>query len=226
MKIFSIRKGFQADHSSTSYEFLAIDKPLNKSQRKKVASLSSRARPTKRRVSFIYHGEWNDLPGGWEPLMGNYYDVMYSESYSWWTLVMAFETKAKIIKEISNFEFDGIDDMGVTVESQGKRVIVSIFCHLDPGLGFDNDYHDYNDYDEDDLDTAIESDDFLLNLLMQNREYLKIGDYRLLYGVWQKYGFEIEDDEDYKDENFPVEPSGMNKLPQPIESLLSLLFGE
>lgn len=228
MKIFSIRKGFQADHSSTSYEFLAIDKPLNNSQRKKVASLSSRARPTKRRVSFIYHGEWNDLPGGWEPLMGNYYDVMYSESYDWWTLVMAFKAQTKAIKEIKKYEFSGIDNMGVTVEFQGKRVIVSIYCHLDPGMGFDDSYNDYDDYDDydddDDLDEAVESNNFLLNLLTQNRKYLKSGDYRLLYGVWQKYGFELDDDEEFKDEDFPAEPSGMNKLPRPIESLLSLLF--
>ncbi|PIV52650.1 MAG: hypothetical protein COS17_08155, partial [Elusimicrobia bacterium CG02_land_8_20_14_3_00_37_13] len=85
MRILSIRKGFQADHSSTSYEFFAIDKPLTRSERENVAKLSSRARPTKRRVSFIYHGDWNDLPGGWEQLMEKYYDVMYSESYDWWT---------------------------------------------------------------------------------------------------------------------------------------------
>lgn len=29
MKILSVRKGFQADHSSTSYEFFAMDKPLD-----------------------------------------------------------------------------------------------------------------------------------------------------------------------------------------------------
>ena len=56
MKIISIRKGFQADHSSTSYEFFAVEKPLTTSEREEVSCLSSRARPTKRKVSFIYHG--------------------------------------------------------------------------------------------------------------------------------------------------------------------------
>jgi hypothetical protein len=52
MKIISFRKGFTADHSSTSYEFLAIDKALGKQAKAEVAALSSRARPTARRVSF------------------------------------------------------------------------------------------------------------------------------------------------------------------------------
>jgi hypothetical protein len=43
MKILSIRRGFQADHSSTSYEFFAVEKPLNRSQREAVSDLSSRA---------------------------------------------------------------------------------------------------------------------------------------------------------------------------------------
>jgi len=77
MKILSIRKGFTADHSSTSYEFYAIDKVLDSKEQAAVSVLSSRVNPTGRRASFIYHGEWSDLPGGWEPLMEKYYDAMW-----------------------------------------------------------------------------------------------------------------------------------------------------
>jgi hypothetical protein len=45
---------------------------------------------------------------------------------------------------------------------------------------------------------------------------LKKGDYRLLYGVWKKYGSDLEED-------VLPEPSGMNKLPKPTKHLLSLL---
>jgi hypothetical protein len=226
MKILSIRKGFQADHSATSYEFFAIDKSLNQSERANVARLSSRATPTKRRVSFIYHGDWSDLPGGWGPLMRKYYDVMYSESYDWWTLAMAFNTDKKTIDQIKEFEFGGTDGMGVTVESDENRVIISIFCHLYAGFDFGDDYYE-DEYDEEeeefDMEDTVESEDYLLNLLSENRNYLVNGDYRLLYGVWQKYGFEPEEDDDEFDEVIPSEPPGMDDLPRPIETLLSFL---
>ena len=229
MKILSLRKGFQADHSSTSYEFYAIDKPLNKSQRAAVGRLSSRAVPTKRRVGFIYHGDWADLPGSWEPLVEKYYDIMYTESYDWWTLAMAFPTEPEKIAEIRHYEFCGCEDLGVSVYSKGKRVIVSIDCRLDASVCFDDTYSDYNDYDfyDEDEDEEIDedtiaSDDSLLNLLAQNREYLKNGDYRLLYGVWQKYGM-VEDIDEESEEDVPPEPSGMDQLPEPVQTLLSLL---
>jgi hypothetical protein len=225
MKVLSIRKGFQSDHSSTSYEFFAIDKPLNPSERKDVARLSSRARPTRRKVSFIYHGDFSDLPGGWRTLVKRYYDVMYSESYGWWILAMAFKADLKAIKEIKKYDFSGSEDMGVTVDSEGDRVIVSISCSLSPELACDDDpsYDDYEE-EEDDIDESdtIESNNELLDLLAQNREYLKNGDYRLLYGVWKEYGFDSEEDEAFEDE-VPPEPPGMDKLPKPVKRLLSLL---
>jgi len=72
MKIISIRNGFTADHSSTSYEFLALDRALDAEARADVAKLSRRAEPTERQVSFIYNAEGYDLPGGWEMLRGTF----------------------------------------------------------------------------------------------------------------------------------------------------------
>ncbi|MFA4889568.1 MAG: hypothetical protein WC628_08375 [Candidatus Omnitrophota bacterium] len=221
MKILSVRKGFPVDHSSTSYEFLAIDKTLGQSERKAVAKLSSRARPTKRKVSFIYHGDFNDLPGGWKPLMKKYYDVMYSESYDWWTLVFAFNTNQKTIGEIKKHDFSGSDDLGVNVVSYEDRVIISIYCRLsaeilcsDYGV-CDDSYEQEEDGEGDEFEAMIVNDN-LLQLLEQNRKYLKKGDCRLLYGVWKEYGPDAED-------NVPPKATGMNKLPRPTKHLLSLL---
>ncbi len=157
--------------------------------------------------------------------MENYYDVMYSESYGWWTLAIAFDVDRKGIEEIKAYEFTGTDEMGVTVQSKRNRVILSIHCHLDPGFSYDDgcsDYDYYDSYENEETQETLESGDYLLDLLTKNREYLKDGDYRLLYGVWQKYGFEPEDDEEF-DEDTPPEPPEMDELPQPVRSVLSIL---
>ncbi len=43
--------------------------------------------------------------------MEKYYDVMYSESYGWWILAMAFDSDPMTIEEIEVYEFNGTDDM-------------------------------------------------------------------------------------------------------------------
>ena len=64
----------------------------------------------------MYHAEGYDLPGGWEPLMARYYDVMYSESYDWWTLVVAFSTKdQQLLGKLKKYAFTGSDELGVSI---------------------------------------------------------------------------------------------------------------
>ena len=199
MKIISVRNGFTADHSSTSYEFIAVEKALGKKDRAAVSSLSSRADPTSRRVSFIYHADGYDIPGGWEALMEKYYDVMYSESYDVWTLAIAFNTSAEQISELQKYEFTGEDDFGIEVLVQGARVIVIINCRLD-NSSRDDSYEDYEDDEEGDEEgdeeDEDEDEDKMLQLLIQIRAQLQQGDYRALYKVWEKYNSEDEADEE------------------------------
>ncbi|MHB1405947.1 MAG: hypothetical protein ACYCV0_10180 [Desulfitobacteriaceae bacterium] len=216
MKIISVKKGFTSDHSSTSYEFLAVDKALGKKERQAVASLSSRANPTSREVSFIYHADGYDIPGGWEALMEKYYDVMYSESYDWWTLAIAFNDSEGQVAELKKYEFEGMDDCGVQVLEQGGRVILVINCRLDASY-LDDPYDGYDDYgdfqeeedeeEEDETGDSFVAEDELLNLLVQLREQLMHGDYRSLYTVWEKYAYVFEDDEDEDDQGEDEAPS-------------------
>lgn len=201
MEIISIRRGFASDHSSTSYEFLAIDRPLNKEERAAVASLSSRARPTRHNVSFIYHADGYDIPGGWGPLMRNYYDVMWSESYDWWQLVMAFPLAPQQQEQLMKYCFDGVDDLGVDISVYGDRAIVTINCRLEP---FDP-YDDFGLFDDDD-ELDVHTNDTLLNLLTKIRQQLMDGDYRALYEVWLKYGYESDEENEDEDEEYPVPP--------------------
>lgn len=213
MRLISVRKGFQSDHSSTSYEFLAVDKRLPAEQKRLVSKLSSRACPTNQRVSFVYNGDWSDLPGGWEPLIEKYYDVMYSESYDWWTLAFAFNSDKEAIEKLEKYAFDGDEDLGIRVFVKKDRVIITVFCRIDPDPNYFGDYNDY-EYGYDYLEDERENEDKFLKLLKKNRELLKKGDYRLLFGIWEKYG------EGYTDS--PPEPGKMGNLPKATESLLSI----
>lgn len=201
MRIISIKKGFTSDHSSTSYEFLAVDKALGKKEKAEVASLSRRADPTSRRVGFIYHVDGYDIPGGWEKLMEKYYDVMYREDYDWWAFALAFNTSRERIEELQKYAFSGEDDLGVTVESSGDQVIVAVYCRIDASFiagSYDEYDEDENDEDYEDEEDGDESagekgaefvaEDQLLNLLVQVRQQFIDGDYRTLYAVWEKYG--------------------------------------
>ena len=214
MKIISERKGFQADHSSTSYEFLAIDRKLNKADKADVSKLSSRAYPNSKQVSFVYNGDYSDLPGGWMPLIEKYYDVMYSESYGWWTLAFAFNTDEITMDEIEKYEFSNYDDLGVSVRRSSSRVIIGVYCRLDAASLLHDSYSDRHDYYNDCFDD--DDKDPVLKLLVKNRRFLKNGNYGLLYGVWEKY---VDHDDD---ESAPPE-TDMTKLPKAIKELTDMM---
>lgn len=208
MRIISVRQGFASDHSSTSYEFVAIDKPLDNQARNKVSSLSSRANPTKRTVGFVYNVDGYDIPGGWQALMSRYYDVMYREEYDWTTLAIAFPASEEQLEELDRYAFDGDDGLGVEIIHLDGRVIVAIGCVLDPGAHYNlnRDYYEEPEEEEEDDTSCYEPDDALLNLLTQIRSQLISGDHRALYAVWEQYGVEEEIDTDEDEEEFVAPP--------------------
>ena len=245
MKIIAVHHGFACDHSSTSYEFLAVDKPLGQKARSEVASLSSRACPTERSVSFVYHADGYDIPGGWEALMREHYDVMYSESYGWWTFAMAFDAPKEQQEALMQYEFSDGDDLGVSVSCSDARVVVAVNCRADgdslyalgatrDGDEFDDDYG-FGEEDEEDEDddgessgAAFESDDGLLNLLTRVREQLVEGDYRALYAVWKVYGPEDEAGaEDVADgDGPPTQPPDREDGQEAVDEFRELLAAE
>ena len=225
MRIISIRKGFTSDHSSTSYEFLAVDKSLGKKEKAEVASLSSRADPTSRRVSFIYHVDGYDIPGGWEKLMGKYYDVMYREDYDWWTFALAFNTVQEQIDKLQKYEFSSEDGLGVLVEGNDKRVIVVIHCRIDRAStdASYNEYEDEYDDEEEDNEEGAEfvAQDELLNLLVQVRQQIINGDYRTLYVVWKKYGDSDDDEENEFDIPIPQDKKTGDNVVEQFRNILN-----
>lgn len=161
--------------------------------------------------------------------MEKYYDVMYREEYEWWTFALAFNAEQEQIEELQKYEFNGVDDLGVTIEGKGERVIVVIHCRIDSAYVGDS----YDEYEEDyeyeeefgekedrEESTGFVAEDELLNLLVQVRQQLVNGDYRTLYAVWEKYGDFDEDGENEFDIPIPQEKKAGKNIVEQFRNML------
>ncbi|MBE0447210.1 MAG: hypothetical protein IBX64_03760 [Actinobacteria bacterium] len=154
--------------------------------------------------------------------------MMYSESYDWWLLAMAFNASKDQQAEIEKYEFTGDEELGTEVHLKGDRVVVAINCRLgytalDFGQRGGWDFLD-EDGDEDEEDGGYEPDDPLLALLTKIRKQFMEGDYRALYVVWETYGapwIEEEEDEEWAAPPVPVERAGGKVVIDEFRSILA-----
>lgn len=187
MRIISIRKGFQCDHSSSSYEFFSSERALTDAERKKVARYSRRSRPGTRKATFHYDGDWNDLPSeAEEDLLTNYFDIFVSESYDWWHFAIAFNFNEDLFKTLKRYEFEGPDDTGVRIDQLKDRIIWHLFCQINynespgsfaPGIG------------EEEEDESLVDVDFrkFRNLLIALKGEILQGNFSSLHAVVDFY---------------------------------------
>ncbi|MBV8126874.1 MAG: hypothetical protein JO114_04320 [Planctomycetaceae bacterium] len=194
MRILRVRRGFQADHSSSSYLFYAVDHPVSAEGRAVAHRYSSRAEVHDRTVRYHKWGESSLDSHAYEALLGAHYDVMVSESYDWWTLMLALPKTPQMQALLAPFtEARGYDDQGVEIEDYGKRLVVVIYCAFEGnGVGFAGD----------DNENALET---LVDLLVKIRAELKGGDTSFLEAVVSFYGGDESDEDD--DERPTIPPT-------------------
>ena len=181
MRILRVRRGFQADHSSSSYLFYAVDHPVSAEGRAVARRYSSRAEVHDRTVRYQKWGESDLNSHAYKALLGAHYDVMVSESYDWWTLMIALPKTPQTQALLAPFtEARGYDDQGVEVEDYGKRLVVVIYC------AFEGNGVEFAGYDEDALET-------LVDLLVKVRAELIGGDTSFLEAVVSFYGGDESD---------------------------------
>src|SRR5262249_12430774 len=89
MRILRVRRGFQADHSSSSYLFYAVDRPVSAKGQAVAHRFSSRADVDEYSARYQKWGESELSSQAFKALLSEHYDVMVSESYDDWTLMMA-----------------------------------------------------------------------------------------------------------------------------------------
>jgi hypothetical protein len=184
MRILRLRRGFQADHSSSSYLFYAVDRPVSAEGRAAARRYSSRAEVHDRTVRYQKWGDSDLNPEAYKALMGAHYDIMVSESYDWWTLMIALPKTPQAQAMLAPFaDARGYDDQGVEVEDYGKRLVVVVYC------AFEGNGVEFAGYDED----ALEN---LVDLLVEVRAELLDGDPSFLEAVASFYGGGDEEETD------------------------------
>jgi len=186
MRILRVRCGFQADHSSSSYLFYAVDRPVSAAGQAIANRFSSRAEVDKRYARYLKWGESSLSSTAYEALMNEHYDVMAEESYGWWTMMIAVPKNPEMKALLAPFaDARGDNDQGVELQEFSKRLVVTVYCQLaDDGADLADDNDD-------------EPLDFLVSLLAKVRAELLAGNTSFLTAVAEFYGgFDEDEDED------------------------------
>jgi hypothetical protein len=74
MRILRVRTGFQADHSSSSYLFYAVDRPVNAAGQRVAHRYSSRAEVGEQFARYQKWGESSLSPDAFPALLGEHYE--------------------------------------------------------------------------------------------------------------------------------------------------------
>jgi hypothetical protein len=134
MRILSLRHNFEADHSSSSYEFFALDR-LTPEQRTAVRNLTGES--PQRHLRFHYRGDWSDIPSDWpDRLLTMGYDILVSESYDWWAVHLSLPHDPSLAERLRQYKCES-DSNGFSLEVAGVRMILYFGMQLDYGEAYD-----------------------------------------------------------------------------------------
>jgi hypothetical protein len=192
MRILSIRRAFDGDHSSSSYEFFAFDR-LTAEQRAAVRALTGGS--ARRHLRFHYQGDWSDIPSDWpDKLLTMGYDVLVSESYDWWAVHLSLPHGSALAERLGPYQCEA-DGNGLDVRVIGERMIVYFGMQMDYGALYD----------------AFGEDTFegLSDLFEAVRAELLSGDISAAWAMYQTYG---HDEEGGPEPVKPLSPSARTLL--------------
>lgn len=182
------------------YEFRAIDRPLTEAQKSKISALSSRARVTPHMASFVYN--YGDFRGNPEQLMRNYFDAMIYMN-NWGSRRLMFRIPQSLI------ETKKVGRYCVSEEINAMETKEDVVLDLN--------FHD------EELAEWTEGEGWL-DELVEMREELIQGDFRVLYLAWLKAAKNALGAEDIDDDTpEPPVPPGLNQLSDALNVFVRFL---
>jgi hypothetical protein len=194
MRILRVRPGFQADHSSSSYLFYAVDQPVGAAGQRVAHRYSSRAEVDEQYARYLKWGESELSPEAFPALLGEHYDVMASESYDSWALMIAVPKTPQAQGLLTPFhDLDDGEFTRLDVHDYGKRLAIEMFCEFD--------------YEGPLWNRSGDPLEKLVELLAEIRAEILRGDVSFLQAVAEFYQTEAGEEEDEQDdEEAPAEP--------------------
>ncbi len=181
------------------YEFQAIDRPLTPEEQAAVSRLSSRVDPHPWRAVFTY--SYSDFPGNPEKILAQYYDAMlYLANWGSHRLMFRFPESAIDLERAGAYCRPYFVEEYLSFSTVGEQVILNIEFREEEGGGW------------------IEGEGWLASLI-QLREDILQGDYRVLYLAWLK-ALEMEDVLESVTE--PPPPPGLRTLTPALRSFVEL----
>jgi hypothetical protein len=185
------------------YDFRSIDRPLTREERKEITSLSSRADVTSSQAKFVYH--YGDFRGDAEELMITHFDMMlYVANWGSRRLIFRIPSSLVDITQLDAFFISEEIDFWL---SKDKQYIIL----------------DLNFNDEDGCGDWIEGDG-LLDELIDLREELIQGDFRILYLAWLEASKRaLERHDIYEDTFEPPVPNGLKQLSDAQKAYIEFL---
>lgn len=133
MRILSIRRGYDADHSSSTYEFFSLN-GLTSEQYDAVEKLTGQS--ASNHLIFNYRGEFHDIHRSWtEKLLTMGYDILVSESYDWWEVQLSLPHKPDLLKRLQEYECDS-ESNGFGISVVRDSMILSFGMQLDYGAAY------------------------------------------------------------------------------------------
>jgi hypothetical protein len=188
MRILRVRSGFQADHSSSSYLFYAVDQPVSAKGQQLAHRYSSRADVDEHTARYHKWGESSLSSEAFPALLSGHYDVLASESYDSWTLMIAVPKTPQMVSLLAPFcNLDDGEYTRLDVHDYGKRLAVEIFCE------FTYEGPVFSRWGEDPLEELTE------RLAMIRKEIIE-GNVSFLQAVAAFYVSSAEDEEEPEDE--------------------------
>jgi hypothetical protein len=178
------------------YEFLAIDRPLDRRQMDELRRLSTRADITP--TSFVNTYEWGDFKGDPRKLMWKYFDAFVYVA-NWGTHRLMLRLPRALIDVEAAAAYAAGD--ALSVEARGDQVVIEF----------------WSDDEEGDWEETGES---CMAAMSPLREALLAGDIRALYLGWLAAARAGEVRDDAKE---PPVPPGLRQLSGPLKALADFL---